>query len=197
MPIAALTAPEGWTSQPPPGAPIALVISSPRLGETAGNCNVFAGKNEMSGKSQAEIDQLGEDTVNNEQFWKSALGGVRLFKSTTIEKFGARDAGGRKVFFVKATSLAESNGVSLTVTQLQDMHPTPGMTYAVTCTVLADKLALEEKDFASIMTSFKPSMGLTVSWMRSYTNPIAVRNNVGRAANTGMIAGTLRTMRRR
>lgn len=192
-----MTAPDGWVSQPVPGAPIALVIASPRFNETRGNCNVFTGKNEMAGKSQAEVDQLAESAVNNEEFWKGALGTVQMFKSTTIDKFGSRDAGGRKAFSVKATSLAESNGVSLKVTQAQEMHPTPGMTYAVTCTALADKFAMEEADFTSIMTSFKPSMGLMVSWTRTYTSPVAVRNNTGRAANTGFAAGTLRTMGRR
>ena len=192
-----LTAPDGWVNEGSPGEPIALVIASPRKPETRGNCNVFAGKNQMAGKSQAEVDQLAGELVNNEAFWKSAIGSVPMFKSTTIDKFGARDADGRKVFFVKATSRAESNGVSLNVTQLQDMHPTPGMTFAVTCTVLADKFDQEEQDFVAIMESFKPSAGTMVSWMRTPVNFGAIRNDAGRAAHIGVAAGTLRTMGRR
>lgn len=192
-----LTAPDGWTTQPTPGEPIALVIASPRIGETRGNCNVFAAKNELGGKSQGEVDKFANDMVNNEAFWKAAIGSVPVFKSTTIDKFGARETDGRKVFFVKATSRAESGGTSLTVTQLQDMHPTPGMTFAVTCTVLADKFASEETDFAAIMTSFKPSLGLMVGWMQRPVNYNAVRNDAGRAAHIGFTAGTLRTMGRR
>jgi hypothetical protein len=192
-----LTAPDGWTTQPSPGEPIALVIASPRAMETRGNCNVFAAKNELAGKSQAEVDKYANDMVNNEAFWKAALGSVPIFKSTTIDKYGARDADGRKVFFVKATSRAESGGTSLMVTQVQDMHPTPGMTFAVTCTSLTDKFASEETDFASIMTSFKPSMGLMVGWAPRPVNYNAVRNDAGRAAHIGITAGTLRTMGRR
>ena len=192
-----LTAPDGWITQPTPGEPIALVIASPRIAETRGNCNVFAAKNELAGKSQAEVDKYASDMVNNEAFWKAALGSVPVFKSTTIDKFGARDADGRKVFFVKATSRAESGGTALMVTQLQDMHPTPGMTFAVTCTALTDKFEREETDFASIMTSFKPSMGLMVGWAQRPVNYAAVRNDAGRAVHIGMTAGTLRTMGRR
>ena len=192
-----LTAPDGWTTQPSPGEPIALVIASPRIDETRGNCNVFAGKNELTGKSQAEVDQLAGELVNNEAFWKSAIGSVAMFKSTTIDKFGARNADGRKVFFVKATSRAEANGVSLMVTQVQDMHPTPGMTFAVTCTALTDKFGAEENDFASIMTSFKPYLGTMVAWAQRPVNYGATRNDAGRAAHIGMTAGTLRTMGRR
>jgi hypothetical protein len=192
-----LSAPDGWAQQPSPGEPIALVIASPRAGETRGNCNVFAGKNGLDGKSQAEVDKYANDMVNNEAFWKEALGSVKIFKSTTIEKFGARDAGGRQVFFVRATSNADLNGTALTITQLQDMHPTPGMTYAVTCTALAGAIGREEADFASIMNSFKPSLGLTVSWDLWPVNYGAVRYSAGRATHFGTAAGTLRAMGRR
>ena len=192
-----LSAPDGWVTERSPGEPIALVISSPRKPETRGNCNVFAGKNELAGKSQAEVDQMSSELVNNEAFWKGALGSVPIFKSTKIDKFGVRDADGRKVFFVKATSRAESNGVSLNVTQLQDMHPTPGMTYAITCTVMAEKFDREEEDFTAILESFAPSAGAMVSWMRAPLNFGAISNDAGRAAHIGVTAGTLRTMGRR
>lgn len=192
-----LIAPDGWAEMPSPGEPIALVLGSPRFDVTRGNCNIFVGKNELSGKSQGEVDKTANDIVNNEAFWKASISSVPILKSTTIDTFGSRDVDGRKVFFVKATSDAESNGAKFKVTQLQDMHPTPGMTYTVTCTALTDKFSAEEKDFASIMTSLTPSVGALVTWMTVPANVAAARENVQQASRSGMTMGVSRLLGRR
>ncbi|NOT39680.1 MAG: hypothetical protein HOP13_04230 [Alphaproteobacteria bacterium] len=192
-----LTAPGGWVQEASPDKMIGLIIASPRNATTGGNCLVGVSANELGGRTQAEVDELAAGAVNNEAFWKSVMAGISLYKSSTIEKWGARDQDGRKVFFMKATSTAELNGVSITLTQLQDLHPVPGTTYSVTCSVFAPVFEAEAKDFDTIMASFRPSLGLTVSWMRGQVNPARVRGATGYATRNAAAIGALRTARRR
>lgn len=192
-----LTAPDGWVQEASPDKIIGLVITSPRNATTGGNCLVGALSNELGGRSQAEVNELADGAVNNEAFWKSVMASVSFYKSSTIEKWGARDQDGRKIFFAKATSTADMSGVSLTLTQLQDLHPVPGTTFNVTCSVLAPMFDAEAKDFEAIMASFRPSLGLTVSWNRAPANPFAIRSATGYATRNAAAAGGLRIVRRR
>ena len=191
-----LTTPDGWTNEATPGEPVALVIASPRVAETRGNCNVVVTPNSLGGRSQSEVDKIADEAVNNEAFWKSVMATVTMFKSSKVETFGARDQNGRKVFFAKVTSDAVVGNVSATVTQVQDMHPTPGTTFGLTCTALAQTFALETADFDAIRYSFKPDLGLTVAWNRAPVYPAAVRGATARFTRDAFTAGVMRAARR-
>jgi len=121
---------------------------------------------------------------------------VKQIKSTTIDNWGERTQRGRKVFFVKATSEVEVPGVSLVVTQLLDLHPTPGTVFAVTCTALAAGFAREEKDFETVMTSFEPLPDMTVAAFRAPGNLGAVRAVVAKASGDAAWAGVARVANR-
>ncbi len=192
-----LTAPDGWTNEATPGQPIALVVASPRIAETRGNCNVVVMPNEFGGRGQNEVDEIANEAVNNEAFWKSVLATVPSIKSSKIDAFGARDQDGRKVYFAKTTSMAEAGGLSLTLTQVQDIHATPGTTFGVTCTAHADKYDRETGDIEVIRLSFKPSLGLMVSWNPAPVYPVAVRSGIGRFARDARTAGVMRARGRR
>ena len=192
-----LTAPEGWTNEPAPGQPIALVIASPRISETRGNCNVVVMANTFGGLSQKEVETIAGEAVNNEAFWKSVVTTVPEIKSSKIEAFGARDQDGRKVYFAKTVASVEVNGLALTLTQVQDIHATPGNTFGVTCTAQSDKYDRETADIETIRLSFKPSLGLMVSWNRAPVYPVAVRGAVGRFARDARTAGIMRAKVRR
>jgi hypothetical protein len=191
-----LVAPDGWTTEGPAPQPIALVIASPRKPETRGNCNVAVNPSGMSGKSQAQVNDEADAALNNEAFWKATLASVAFFKSSTIEKWGAREHEGRKIFFVKATSQAEASGQAFTITQVMDLHPTPDTLFGVTCTSLAAGFDREAADFDAIMTSFEPSPGLTVAFRAMPFNPLAARNSAARAGHVTAVTGALRVIGR-
>lgn len=190
-----LTAPDGWTNEATPGQPIALVIASPRIAETRGNCNVVVMPNNFGGLSQKEVETIAGEAVNNEAFWKSVMATVPEIKSSTIDAFGARDQGGRKVYFAKTTAAVEANGLKLTLIQVQDIHATPGNTFGVTCTAASDQYARETADIETIRLSFKPSLGLTVAWNRAPVYPVVVRGAIGRFARDARTAGVVRARR--
>jgi hypothetical protein len=191
-----LVAPDGWTSEGQAPQPIALVIASPRKAETRGNCNIAVNPSGMSGKSQAQVNDEADAALNNEAFWKATLASVTFFKSSKIEKWGAREHEGRKIFFAKATSQAEASGQSFTITQVIDLHPTPDTLYGVTCTALAAGFEREAADFEAIMSSFAPSPGLTVAFRALPFNPSAARNSAARAGHVTAVTGALRVVGR-
>ncbi|MFM9863545.1 MAG: hypothetical protein ACKVRO_08050 [Micropepsaceae bacterium] len=193
----AMSAPDGWVQEAVPDKTIGLVLASPRSATTAGNCLVGAMPNELGGQSQAEVNAFTDGVINNEAFWKAVMASVTILKSSTIEKWGSREQDDRKIFFAKTTSTADVGGVSVTLTQMQDLHPTPGTSYSVVCSALAPMFEAEAKDFETIMASFRPSLGLTVSWMRTPANPMAVRSGAGRTTINALAKGSIRTARRR
>ncbi len=192
-----LTAPDGWTNEATPGQPIALVIASPRIAETRGNCNVVVMPNEFGGRSQNEVDEIANEAINNEAFWKSVLATVPSIKSSTVDTFGKRDQDGRKVYFAKTTSSVEVGGLSLSLKQVQDIHATPGTTFGVTCTAQTEKYERETADIETIRLSFKPSLGLMVSWNSAPIYPVAVRGGIARFARDGRTAGVMHARGRR
>lgn len=156
-----VTVPDNWSQIPSPSSAVALVVASPRVAETGGNCNVALTLDATSrGKTQAEVDAEASTQIND-QFWLAVLGSTRLFKSTTIDSSGDRMQRGRKVFTVKATS--ELASAPAKITQLLNMHPMPGQVFVTSCTARTEKFALEEADFDAILSSFDPSAELTVS----------------------------------
>lgn len=158
--------PDGWTTEAPPTDAVAVVVASPRKPDTRGNCNVVAGANGTQGMSQTQLEEMASPQFT-EAFWKSTLANVKLFKTSKVDNFGERQQHGRKVFFVKSTSQAELLGQTLTVTQLMDIHLTPGQSFAVTCTALADAFDREARDFETIMVSFEPTPQLNVADVRT------------------------------
>jgi hypothetical protein len=192
-----MSAPDGWVQEPVPDKTIGLVLASPRNATTGGNCLAGATPNELGGQSQADVNAYTDEIINNEAFWKAVMSGITILKSSTIEKWGSREQDGRKIFFAKTTSTADIGGVSVTLTQMQDLHPTPGTSYSVVCSAVAAMFEAEAKDFETIMASFRPSLGLTVSWMRTQANPMAVRSGAGRSSINALAKGAMRTVRRR
>lgn len=159
-----LTIPDTWSQIPSPSSAVALVVASPRVAETGGNCNVALTVDATSkGKTQAQVDADASAQIND-QFWLAVLGSTRLFKSTTIDSIGDRMQRGRKVFTVKATS--ELSGAPLKITQVLNMHPMPGQVFVTSCTARTEAFSLEEADFDAILASFDPSGELTVSASR-------------------------------
>lgn len=190
-----LSAPEGWEKEPSPAPEVALVIASPRKPETRGNCNVVVSANQLLGKTQAEIDQEASGMIN-EKFWKAMFGQIKALKSTTIDKWGSREQGGRKVFYVQATSDAEVSGNAFSVTQLQNVHVLPGQTFIATCTALAASFATESSDFDAIMASLEPRPDMTVASVRWSINLDYLREATARKGSEAAMAGVVRTTRR-
>lgn len=176
-----LSTPDGWTSETPPTPMVAVVVVSPRRPETAGNCNVISAPDETTKKlSQAEAEAMFDGKINGE-FWKASLAAAPGFKSVTIDKWGDKTQRGRKVFYMRSTSDVAIGDRALTVTQLADFHVVPGRIYLVTCTALAQAVAREDADFASIMESLEPIPDILVSSLRP-RGPMPFAANVRPAA---------------
>lgn len=160
------TMPDGWTQQPVAIPQLKVTVVSPRVEETGGNCNVVVTPNEnLKTARQAELDEAAA-SIFNDDFWRSVLQAAQ-FENIKIEKSGARDQGGRKVFFVRATSVGKVAGNDLHVAQWQDAHLVPGALYVVTCTSLAEAISREKADFTTLMTSFEPILSTPTAALRT------------------------------
>lgn len=193
-----MSVPEGWTNGPLPVEEMAANLGSPRVLVTGGNCNVGALANGAQSLSQEQLEQAVSGQFT-EAFWKAAFAGIKLYKTTTIDKFGDRQQRGRKVFFVKTTSTAEVEGMQLSVTQAMDVHVTPGFTFTVTCSALTEAFEAEAADFDTIMLSFEPTPQLTVAdaVVRMRIDPATLRTQVQKVTTDAAAAGLARTAHNR
>jgi hypothetical protein len=184
-----LTVPEGWTVQTPPPQ-LAVVVTSPRVADTGGNCNALTGAEEGTRTmSQAEVEaDVGKHITP--EFWKTSIMANKMFKSTTVEASGDKVQRGRKVFFVKTRSDVELNGVAFKVVQLANLHVIPGRFYLSTCTVEAVALDQESADFETVLTSFEPIPEATVASL-SNRAPVTLSHNHQARAHA-VIGGTAR-----
>src|SRR5262249_47380058 len=77
--------PAGWQDQPAPAAAMKLLITSPRLSETGGNCNVIAIEaDELKGADQATLDAAGAEVFTSE-FWQKEFSDASM-QNSKIEK---------------------------------------------------------------------------------------------------------------
>jgi len=148
--------PKDWQVKEPSDAAIKLMVISPRIASTGGNCNFIV--NDMPklvGVSQAQINEAGTEAFT-EAFWRKELEAAKM-TNVRIEKSGTRDQGDRRVFYARWTSDMPVDGGTISMTGLQDLHVVPGRGYVVTCAALSEAVDQEEADFAYIMNSFEPS----------------------------------------
>lgn len=185
-----LRAPDGWITEKPPMEGISLVVVSPRRSSTGGNCNVIVSPVEATAMmSQAEVEAQASAEIT-EELWRQELSKSSIIKSFEILESGNRTQRGRKVFFVKIN--AEYIG-GITLTQLQDIHPTPGRFYIVTCTAATPVFDREEGDILAIMTSFEPLPSAIVAGGAAQTSlaPSSrdTARQLGRSAGDALKAG--------
>ena len=162
--------PAGWQDQTAPVPAMKMLVTSPRVKETGGNCNVISIEMpELQGADQATLDAAGAQVFTSE-FWQKEFSDANM-QNAKIEKSGARTQHGRQVFFVRASSDLTSQGTTVNVTQLQDVQLVSGLMFMVTCGARTAGVAREEGDFSTIMTSFEPIASTPTAMMQPNERP--------------------------
>ena len=158
-----LSVPDGWRVAKAPMQGVALVVASPRVAETRGNCNVIS--QAVAETREASQDELNAqfDKVVNEAFWRQIIGGAHM-TNVVIDKTGSDMRSGRKSFFVVTHfDAAVEGGQTMRFAGKQALHMIPGRIYFVTCLANEAGYAQDEKDFETVLTSFEPSNAVVIA----------------------------------
>lgn len=178
-----VSVPDGWLSQAKPTETVHVVLLSPRLTTTGGNCPIMSqAVGETEGLSQSDLDKKLAGQVN-ETFWQLMFTAAG-FPDAKVVATDEKKQDGRKIYNSVVKIVRATAQGTVEIRAKQTLYALPGALYMVNCTAREAGFETETEDFESIFKSMKPDNRDYVASLRTHeTSGVTLVAN-GPAAQT-------------